>query len=102
MRKFRYIIVLLIIAAITYLFLQLISEVRTMSVQINAMQSEITAIRKHDVSQDKWIGDVAAMRQKPIEPAQTIEEAPISIPAIVPLPLYIGAMETLKQFIFGR
>jgi hypothetical protein len=97
MKKRNIILIALAIAAFTWLYSELFGYQRKVDAQIFAIEKQIEAIRKHDISQDKWIGDIAVIANKPA-PVAEVKTPEIDLPT-VPIPFYVGAVETLKRLI---
>jgi hypothetical protein len=98
MKKRNIILIALAIAAFTWLYSELLDYQRKVDAQIFAIEKQIEAIRKHDINQDKWIGEIAVIANKP-HPVETVKEREVDLPT-VPIPFYVGAAETLKRLIF--
>lgn len=101
MKKRYFIIVLLALAVFTWLFSWLLDYQRRINEQITALQNEVVSIRKHDVVQDRLIGEAVMYVHKPSEvPQQVVKTPEVELPPVTPIPFYIGAVEAIKRFIF--
>jgi hypothetical protein len=106
--KKRIIIVTITLALLTWLFSELQTEWQHMNTQIHDLQTEVVrlksglqTVREHNIIQDKLIEETVMAVHKTVPVVQQV--TPVKTPEVnlptVPIPFYIGAFETIKNFI---